>query len=136
MKKIYLSCLILFALVAHAFTQCDDCNKLHFKFLSDSITELNDTLNLTLEVWMNPENTDTLNIDTFYCINNSDLEFLFSSIDTGIYSGDTIQYFNIGLLYDTTDLPFYLQEFTIHFNVNNEIKICLGLFLFYSMEYY
>jgi hypothetical protein len=130
MKKIYLSCLILFALVAHAFTQCDDCNKLHFKFLSDSITELNDTLNLTLEVWMNPENTDTLNIDTFYCINNSDLEFLFSSIDTGIYSGDTIQYFNIGLLYDTTDLPFYLQEFTIHFNVNNEIKSALVYFYF------
>lgn len=92
-------------------TQPPCCGMLNTTFETKKIAQINGSLDLT---FVTKHNEGSFNVDSIWYSLPPGISFVNNSLDTGIYTGDSLQVDTLKITYDTSDLPYFLQELRMY----------------------
>jgi len=96
-------------------------NELPFRiqYQTDTINEINDTFEVSFSLIKRLDSL-SFTIDSLFYISCDEIELLSNSLDTGLYSGDSIESYSMIFTYDSLFKPFYLEEIRMYMIVNGK----------------
>jgi len=107
-------------------------NELPFRIQAqtDTINVINDTFEVSYSLIKRLDSL-SFTIDSIFYITCDEIEFLSNSLDTGNYSGDSVEEYSMVFLYDSTSKPFYLEEIRVYMIVNG-IRVVSNFWVFFT----